>query len=270
MLKRLGIIIFLALSFTSYADPSTNAVRPLNTLEEIKVAAEDGNPVAQDKMADLYNNQDDSTQAEIWYRKSAGQGNPGAQIKLGNLLLKRARETRNLKPDERTSIGNEGVKWITLAANQGDPGAQASLADLYSEGRFVSQNLIEVYKWGELSTRAAKPNASGAARRDAAILKMDADQIAYARRRVDEFKPQAGQKTVVPTPSWVDQIKLNGISGNPALRLATVGNKTFSIRERKAIKIGDRSVTLECLEINNSSATFMIEGVEDPQTLWIK
>jgi hypothetical protein len=103
--------------------------------------------------------------------------------------------------------------------------------------------------------------------RDAAILKMNADQIAEARKRVAAFIPHQPQKSELPEPAWVKKIKLNGISGTPAKRFATIGNQTFEKRERRTVKIDGQPVIIQCLEITDSSATVSIEGIEDTRTL---
>jgi len=61
---------------------STFSQQPPPTLEQIKIAADAGNPAAQDKLAER-----DSAHAEVLYRKAAEQGYAHAQGRLGNLLL---------------------------------------------------------------------------------------------------------------------------------------------------------------------------------------
>ena len=156
------------------------------TLAEVKIAADAGDPVAQDKLAERV----DSAQAEVLYRKAAMQGYAHAQGRLGNILLMRSRLTIGVKPDARAAIADETIKWATLAANQGDKQGQASLAEIYLEGKLVKQDLIEAYKWGDLAAKNPSPDFivfSGSSTRDAAILKMNADQIAEARKRVTAF-----------------------------------------------------------------------------------
>lgn len=102
------------------------------------------------------------------------------------MLLMRSRLTIGVKPDVRAAIADETIKWVTLAATQGDKRGQANLAEIYLEGKLVKQDLIEAYKWGELSAKNPSLDSivfSGASTRDAAILKMNADQIAEAQAR---------------------------------------------------------------------------------------
>jgi TPR repeat protein len=235
------------------------------TLEQIKIAADAGDPVAQDKLAERM----DSAQAEVLYRKAAGQGYVHAQGQLGHILLMRSRYTSfGPKPDARAAIADEAVKWITLAANQGDKQGQADLASIYLEGKLVKQDLIEAYKWGELSSVSSEGfSLPGGSIRDAAILKMNADQIAEARRRVAAFVPHQPQKSDLPEPAWVQKIKLGGITGTPDHRFALINNQTFAKGDQSAVKIGKKLVMVHCLEIRESSVVVSIEGLDGTREL---
>jgi hypothetical protein len=262
--KLIVVLTFAAVCV--YAQPTA----PTPTLEQIKIAADAGDPVAQDKLAERFIMRMDSAQAEAWYRKAAGQGYVHAQGRLGNMLLMRSRMSVGLKPDARTAIANEAVKWIILAANQGDKQGQADFADICLEGKLVKQDLIEAYKWGALAAEGSMIDVaaiSGHSTRDAAILKMNADQIAEGHKRVAAFVPHQPQQSELPEPAWVKKIKLNGISGTPAKRFATIGKQTFEKGEKRTVKIDGQPVIIQCLEITDSSATISIEGVEGPRTL---
>jgi hypothetical protein len=260
-MKKLIIVLTFAAACV-YAQPTA----PTPTLEQIKIAADAGDPAAQDKLAERV----DAAQAEILYRKAAGQGYAHAQGRLGNMLLMRSRMTFGLKPDARANMEQESLKWIILAANQGDKRGQADYADICLEGKLVKQDLIEAYKWGALAAEGSMIEVaaiSGRSTRDAAILKMNADQIAEAHKRVAAFVPHQPQKSELPEPAWVKKIKLNGISGTPAKRFATIGKQTFEKGEKRTVKINGQPVIIQCLEITNSSATISIEGIEGTRTL---
>lgn len=241
------------------------------TLEQIKIAADAGDPAAQDKLAERFIMRADSKQAEIWYRKAAEQGYAHAQGQLGNMVLMRSRMSVGLQPTARAVMANEAVKWMTLAANQGDKQGQANLADVCLEGKLVKQDLVEAYKWGDLSSQGlaliSVVAIGGRSTRDTAVLKMDADQIAEARRRVAAFSPHAVQESELPEPVWVKKIKLGGINGTPSKRLATIANQTFEKGERRTVKIDGQPVVIQCLEITDSSATVSIEGIEGTREL---
>ena len=258
-MKRL-IIAFMFTAACAFAQ------QPAPTLEQIKIAADAGDPAAQDKLAERV----DSAQAEILYRKAAEQGYVHAQGKLGNLLLMRSQLFIGVKPDVRAAIADEAIKWATLAANQGNEQGQANLAQIYLEGKWVKQDLVEAYKWGDLAAKNLSPDfifVSGRSFRDAAILQMNADQIAEAHRRVAAFVPHQPQKSELPEPSWVKQIKLNGISGAQDHRFAIINKTTFAKGDQAALKLGGKSVTVHCLEIRESSVVVTVEGLEGTREL---
>jgi len=239
-------------------------------LAEIKIAAEAGDPAAQDELAESYIVHLDSANAEIWFRKSAAQGFAHAQGKLGNMLLMRAHMAIGIKPAAQSALGAEAVRWIALAANQGDKQGQADFASVFFEGKFARQDLVEAYKWGDLASQATGISVaaiSGRSTRDAAILKMNANQIAEARQRVAAFVPHKPQKTELPEPAWIKKIKLNGITGTPDKRFAAIGSQTFEKGEKRTVKIDGQTVIIQCLEITDSSATVSIEGIEGTRTL---
>lgn len=236
------------------------------TLEQIKIAADAGDPVAQDKMAEKV----DFAQAEVWYRKAAAQGYAHAEGRLGYRLFMRAQLSPTMKPETRAAIADESIKWATLAAIQGDKQGQAILAQIFLEGKFAKKDLIEAYKWGELSAKNPSFELivySGSSSRDAAILQMNADQIAEARRRVAAFVPHQAQKSDLPEPTWVQKIKLSGISGTPDHRFAIISGKTFEKGDQIDIKVGDQRVTIHCLEIHESSVVVSLEGIEGTREL---
>ena len=125
---------------------------------------------------------------------------------------------------------------------------------------------VEAYKWGDLASRGTL-FGPGASIRDSATLKMNADQIAEAHRRVAAFTPHKPGKDELPEPAWVKKIKLNGISGPDDKRLAMIGNHTFEKGERGTVKIDGQSVVIQCLEITATTATISIEGIDGTRTL---
>jgi len=250
----------------SFFFAATCAFAQQPSIEELKIAADTGDPIAQDKLAARV----EFKQSEVLYRKAAGQGYAHAQGKLGNILFLRCQLSTGLKPVEKAAIADEAIKWATLAANQGDKQGQSDLARMYLEGKVVKMDLIEAYKWGELAARNPSPVFviyPGDFTRDNAILKMNAAQMAEARHRVAEFKTHVPLKSEVPAPAWVKNIKLKGISGAPGRRLATIGKATFAPGEHGMVKIDGQPVSIQCLEITDTTAIITIEGIEGRQTL---
>ena len=259
--------LFFALTF---AATCVFAQTPAPSLEQIKIAADAGDPAAQDKLAERFMSRADAAQAEIWYRKAAEQGFAHSQGQLGHMLLMRSRMSVGSKPADRAAIGEEAVKWITLGANQGDKRGQADFADICLEGKWVKQDLVEAYKWGELASHGSMidvATGSGRSTRDAAILKMNADQIAEAHKRAAAFVPHQMLKSEMPEPSWVKQIKLNGISGTGEHRLAVINNLTFQKGDVAKIKVADETVMIHCIEVKESSVLVTIEGLDGQREL---
>ena len=247
------------------AATSVFAQSPSPSLAQIKVAAEGGDPASQDKLAEAFVMRADSAQAMIWYRKAAEQGFPHAQGRLGNMLLSRSRTDAGATPAARSAMSEEAVRWIILAANQGDKRGQADFADICLEGKLVKQDLVEVYKWGELASKGSMidvATVSGRSCRDAATLKMDVGQIAEAQRRAAAFIPHQVSASDMPEPSWVKQIKLNGISGTPERRLAIINGKTLQTGDHTSLKLGEKTVTVRCVEIRQGSVVISIDGLD--------
>jgi hypothetical protein len=261
MFGRWGFNFLLALT----CQLSVSAQSAATTLEQIKIAADAGDPAAQVEMGVK-----DPANAEMWYRKAADQGFVPAQGKLGDLLLLRSRSTIGASPEAQAALADETVKWVTLAATQGDKQGEADMAQICLEGKLVKPDLIEAYKWGELAAENPSPEFiffSGASTRNEAILKMNEDQIAEARRRVAAFKPHVPTESDLPTPFWVKNIKLNGISGGAGNRLAIINDMTFAKGDSLKIKVAGKLVAVHCLEIHDRSALVEIEGVQTPREL---
>lgn len=259
-MKPLTILAILAA--TAFGAFAQSAMPPL---AEIKIAADAGNPAAQDKLAVAYVMRANMKEAEVWYRKAAAQNYAHAEGQLGNMLLMRSRMSVGLKPAARDEMANEAVKWIMLAANQGDKRGQADFADICLEGKWMKQDLVEAYKWGDLAAQGSMIDVAtiaGRSTRDAAILKMDADQIAEARRRVAAFVPHPPQQTQLSEPSWVQKIKLKSVSGTPERRFAIINNRTFEKGDEALVKIGEKTVRVRCLEIRDTSVVISIDGVD--------
>ena len=253
---------FLALAL---AATSLFAQSPSATLAQIKVAADAGDAASQDKLAETFVLRADSSQAEFWYRKAAEKGFAHAQGRLGNMLLMRSRMAVSATPAARAAMSEEAVHWMTLAANQGDKRGQADFADICLEGKLVKLDLVEAYKWGELASKGSMidvATVSGRSCRDAATLKMDVGQIAEAQRRAAAFIPHQVSASGMPEPSWVKQIKLNGISGTPERRLAIINGKTLQTGDHTSLKLGEKTVTVRCVEIRQGSVVISIDGLD--------
>ncbi len=99
--------------------------------ELLRKAAEQGDANSQDKLAMMYANGEDFTDAVKWWRKAADQGNAVAQLELGDAYQHGVGVKQN---------GKEAVHWWRKAADQGNTSAQVWLGDAYHHGRGVERD----------------------------------------------------------------------------------------------------------------------------------
>ena len=129
-------------------------------------AAEQGVTLAQHNLSAMYAKgqgvEQDHAEAEKWYRKATGQVDAEAQVsqqyseeaarqrksaEQGNLG---AQYNLGLKYEKGRGVPQdyaEAVKWYGKAAERGYAGAQTKLAFMYSEGLGVPQNHAEAFRW---------------------------------------------------------------------------------------------------------------------------
>jgi hypothetical protein len=265
---RRALVVFVGIALGIPASDQYSG----SSLADIKIAADAGDPAAQDKLAEQFILRADSKQAELWYRKAAEQGFTHAEGRLGQMLLLRSRTMINVSPAERTAVGEDALKWATRAANAGDKRGQADLADICLEGKLVKQDLVEAYRWGDLAAQGSALDTAtitGRSTRDAAILKMSADQIAEGKKRVTAFTPHQLAKDELPQPAAVQKLKLSGLSGSADHRLAIINGATFAQGETAKVKLAGESITLRCMEIREKSVVVQIEGAEKPIELFM-
>jgi len=81
---------------------------PPPDLNVIRMKAEAGHVQSQSMLADWFAATADYTNAVVWYRKAADQGNVSAQLSLASLLITGRGTARNPQ---------EAAKWLRLAAN---------------------------------------------------------------------------------------------------------------------------------------------------------
>ena len=79
----------------------------------------------------------------------------------------------------------EAAKWYRKAAEQGLADAQHNLAVIYAGGKGFEQDLVKTYFWFDLAAASGMDTAER--NRDTAASNMTAQQIAEARRKVQEW-----------------------------------------------------------------------------------
>ena len=123
-------------------DEYNNAKQYAKAVEWYRIAAEQGDAVAQCNLGYMYQFGQGVTQdyaeAVRWYRKAAEQGYARAQRQLGLMYENGQGVTQDYA---------EAVRWYRNAADQGDAVAQSFLGDMYERGRGVTQDYVESVRW---------------------------------------------------------------------------------------------------------------------------
>jgi len=115
-------------------------------LREIKPLAEEGDPNAQNRLADMYFRgkgvPQDYIVAAKWFKLSAEQGDADSQLRLGLMYMHAQGVQKNYKA---------AVLLFRRGANQGDAYTQSELAWMYEKGLGVPQNYKSAVKWYTLA-----------------------------------------------------------------------------------------------------------------------
>ena len=175
--------------------PHTESVAKVDRaqFEDNKSKAEKGDADAQCNLGDRYYYGKgvtvNWTEGAEWYQKAAEQGHAEAQYKFGIYC-----------GEGGVKDYAEMIKWYYRSANQGYSKAQNSLGRCYAKGQVVTRNLVEAYKWCNLS------NDSMSFKYDVEELSrikqmMTPDQIAEAEKLIREFKPKKELASLLPIKS---------------------------------------------------------------------
>lgn len=133
----LVLLIEINANALEYSEASSTEVS--NNIPTLRELAEGGNPQAQYELAETYYKW--SKEAFDWYQKSANQGYPPAQAKIG-YIYRYGHITQSVDTDYFKS-----VEWSKKAALQGDADAQYSLGWLYRHGAGVRIDKEEAREW---------------------------------------------------------------------------------------------------------------------------
>ena len=135
------VAVLLLGSHSLFFVPTTYAED--DPLETLRLKAEQGDAEAQCALGFGYelgkkDIPQDNKEAVKWYRKSAVQGDEGAQFYLGYMY----RHGKGVPQDNK-----EAAKWYRKSANQGHPGAQLRLGIMCQYGIGVPQDYMQAAKW---------------------------------------------------------------------------------------------------------------------------
>ena len=112
------------------------------SMEQMRSAAENGDPKAQVALGKAYADGDgvpqDETEAVNWYRLAAERGDAEGQVSLG-IMYSRGRGV----PQDRA----EAVRWYRMAAEQGYPRGEASLGEMIYAGLGIPKDEAAGLRW---------------------------------------------------------------------------------------------------------------------------
>ena len=157
-------------------------------------AAEAGEPVAQYRLATLYESgrgvAADPAKAVRWYQAAANQGSRKA---MHNLAVAYAEGT-GVKKDF-----TEASRWFLKAAALGLSDSQFNLAVLYERGLGVPQNLVDAYKWYAIA--AAQGDQESKTRLAVIAGQLNNEERTAAQHAADIFRPGTldARANVAPT-----------------------------------------------------------------------
>ena len=149
----------------------------------LRPLAEAGDVMAQMRLGVLHHDglgvDQDDAEAIRWWRKAADQGYADAEYAVGLCYD----HGRGVSRDQA-----EAARWYEMAATQGHAEAQASLGLLHAFGEGMSRDLVLAWLW--LSLAAGQGNDTARETLAAVSADMTADQLAEARKRLQEFQGQ--------------------------------------------------------------------------------
>lgn len=154
-------------------------------------SAETGFAPAQYSIGSLYEKgigvERDVNSASQWYEKAAAQGNARAMHNLA--VIYAMGNPPSIQPNM-----DKAVSWFKKAAKFGIKDSQFNLGILYGQGMGVPQNLSVSYTWFALAAKTGDADASK--KRDEVANAMDPDDLADARRAVNNWAPNKLKESV--------------------------------------------------------------------------
>ncbi len=249
VIKRGSVgLMLLFLSVT----PAVLSQAQFPSLEQTRLAAEKGDPAAQHKFAEVFLSKGDYSTAFKWFQKAAAQGVVDSQYRLGQMLL----DGKPKVPKD----SDEAIKWLLLTANQGHQLAQLDLAQCYESGKAVNRDIVEAYKWYKLISH------TGMVDMNRLVLGMTHEQIQEGEQRAKDWKPHKMTDEELLEAIYLKKM-LKAIAGSAGRRLAIINGRPFETGEQAKVKVGQKMVTVRCLEIKEKSAVVQIEGIGKPKEI---
>jgi TPR repeat protein len=157
--RRFIVLLFLSssIAFAQTTSAAPASIPSQQEISELKVKAESGDPKAQVKLGQFY---EDGTGLPVnhaaavnWYRRAAEQKDPAAENNLGIMYRLGQGVDKDLK---------ESVQWFRKAARQGYPNGCFNLGTAYYNGDGVPPNVTRAYAWFAIAKHLGSPSAADA------------------------------------------------------------------------------------------------------------
>lgn len=193
--RVVGFIAVLANSVTATADFETGLSAAqrgdyATALQEWRLLAEQGDPSAQVSLGNMYaagvGVSQDFAHAASWYRRAAASGDAVAGAALGPAYVSIGEVFARGKRMPRDSTA--AAKWFRLGAEQGNADAQNRLGMLYAAGDGVPRDDVTAYAWFSLA--AAQGSDEAVANRAAARLRLTPSQLSKGEILARELSRQ--------------------------------------------------------------------------------
>lgn len=145
-----------------------------------KLAASDGDPVAEGTVGRLYFEMDDYQNALPWFKKCALHGNSDCQGMVGTMYLYSQGVSKNM---------GEAKRWLKKSADQGNGSAQCYMGDIYFNEKSYEQAFPYLQKAFEKSCATAAKHLSKMYQ-DGLFVKENAVQAKKMSEKYADFKAQ--------------------------------------------------------------------------------
>jgi len=90
--------------------------------------------------------------------------------------------------------------------------------------------------------------------------------IQYGDMRAKDWKPHKMTDEELLEAIYLKKM-LKAIAGSAGRRLAIINGRPFETGEQAKVKVGQKMVTVRCLEVNEKSAVVLIEGISQPKEI---
>lgn len=152
--RVVSLMLFLAIlpAAPVIAAPLEDALKALEAgsnpkaVETLTKLANDGNPLAQFRLGDLYYHGhsvvEDENMAIYWWKKSAAGGNAEAMYQIGHAYLFGSTAAKSVADPDR-----EAAIWYFQAASAGHAEAAYTLGLLFLAGKGVVEDRNEAIRW---------------------------------------------------------------------------------------------------------------------------